>query len=189
MRPGEAPAGAGWSAYGVAMDTWDAITSRRQVRSFTDQSIPDAALERILDGARLSPSGSNRQPWDFVVVSDPKQKKRLSAVWKGAAFTAGAANVVAMVQPLVDDEARVLMNRFDLGQAALQLTVVAADQGIGSGLAACRDQELAREVLGLPEDRFVAILVALGYPADRPMAPIRNLDRRPFDEVVHFDHW
>lgn len=171
------------------MDTWDAITSRRQVRSFTDQSIPDAVLRRILEGARLSPSGSNRQPWDFVVVSDQEQKTRLSAVWQGAAFTAGAANVVAFVQPHSDDERMGLMNRFDLGQAALQLAVVAADQGVGSGLASCRDQDLAREVLGLPHDRFVAILVALGYPQDRPLTPIKNLDRRPFDEVVHFDEW
>ncbi|HEY5651158.1 MAG TPA: nitroreductase family protein [Acidimicrobiia bacterium] len=171
------------------METWDAITSRRQVRSFTDQPIPDGILRHILDGARLSPSGSNRQPWDFVVVSDQEQKKRLSAVWRGAAFTAGAASVVALTLPVVDDDDRALMNRFDIGQAALQLTVVAADQGIGSGLAACRDQDLARKVLGLPDDRFVAILVALGYPGDRPMAPIKNLDRRPFDEVVHFDRW
>lgn len=171
------------------METWDAITSRRQVRSFTDDPIPDPMLRRILEGARLSPSGMNRQPWDLIVVSDGEQKRRLSQVWKGAAFTAGAARVVALVQPLVDDEARMLMNRFDLGQAALQLAIVAADQGIGSGLAACHDQDLAREVLGLPDDRFVGILVALGFPADRPMAPIENLDRRPFDEVVHFDRW
>ena len=171
------------------MDTWDAITSRRQVRSFTGQSIPAAVLRRILDGARLSPSGSNGQPWDFVVVSDQEQKKRLSAVWQGAAFTAGAANVVAFVQPVIEDERMALMNRFDLGQAALQLAVVAADEGVGSGLASCRDQVLARDVLGLPDDRFVAILVGLGYPADRPLTPIKNLNRRPFDDVVHFDRW
>lgn len=171
------------------METWDAITSRRQVRSFTDDPIPETTLRRILEGARLSPSGMNRQPWDFVVVSDREQRRRLAQVWQGAAFTAGAAHVVALVQPVVDDEGRSLMNRFDLGQAALQLAIVAADQGIGSGLAACHDQGLARKVLGLPPDRLVGILVALGYPADRPMAPIENLDRRPFDEVVHFDRW
>ena len=171
------------------MDTWDAITARRQVRSFTDEPVDEATLRHILEGARLSPSGTNRQPWDFVVVSDENQKARLSEVWKGAAFTAGASHVVAMVQPIVDDDARELMNRFDLGQAALQLTVVAADRGIGSGLAACRDQDLAREILGLPDDRFVAILVALGHPADDPLKPNTKLDRRPFDDVVHFDTW
>lgn len=171
------------------METWDAITSRRQVRTFTDEPIPEATLRRILEGARLSPSGSNRQPWHFVVVTDQEEKRRLSETWRGAVFTAGAAHVIALVQPVVDDDARTLMNRFDLGQAALQLAIVAADLGVGSGLAACHDQELARDVLGLPDDRFVGILVALGYPADRPMAPIENLDRRPFDDVVHFDRW
>lgn len=171
------------------MDTWDTITSRRQVRSFSDQKLPDTVLRHILEGGRLSPSGSNRQPWDFVVVSSQEQKAQLSQVWKGAAFVAGAATVVALVLPEVDDERMALMNRFDLGQAALQLSLAAADQGVASGLASCRDQDLARRLLGLPPDRFVAILVALGYPADRPLAPIKHLDRRPFDDVVHFEHW
>ena len=171
------------------MDTWDTIASRRQVRAFTNQEIPPDVLRRILEAGRLAPSGSNRQPWDFVVVSDKDQKGQLSEVWQGAGFTADAANVVAFVLPVIDDERITLMNRFDLGQAALQLALAATDQGVASGLASCRDQDLAREVLGLPTDRFVAILVALGYPADRPLAPIKNLNRRPFDEVVHFDRW
>lgn len=171
------------------MDTWDTITSRRQVRSFTTETIPDAVVRRIVEGGRLAPSGSNRQPWDFVVVSDPDQKHQISRTWKGAAFVAGASHVVALVLPVVDDEPRALMNRFDLGQAALQLTLAATEQEIASGLAACRDQDLAREVLGLPNDRSVVILIALGYPGDGPLVPLKNLDRRPFDEVVHFDQW
>jgi len=171
------------------MDTWDTITSRRQVRSFTSQQIPEAVLRHILEGGRLAPSGSNRQPWDFVVVRDQEQRRRLSEVWKGAAFVAGAAAVVAVVLPVVEDERMALMNRFDLGQAALQLTLAAADRDVASGLASCRDQDLARAVLGLPTDHFVAILIALGYPSDRPLAPIKNLNRRSFDDVIHFDHW
>jgi nitroreductase len=51
------------------------------------------------------------------------------------------------------------------------------------------DQELARELLGHPEDRRCAYLIALGYPAGRPLAPVRRPDRRPLDEVVHRGHW
>jgi nitroreductase len=51
------------------------------------------------------------------------------------------------------------------------------------------DQELARRLLGFPEDRFCAYLIAFGYPADRPLRPIRNPNRRPFDEVVHRGRW
>ena len=48
---------------------------------------------------------------------------------------------------------------------------------------------LAREVLGLPDDKFCAYMISLGYPADRPLSLIRRPDRRPFDEVVHREHW
>jgi len=48
---------------------------------------------------------------------------------------------------------------------------------------------LARELLGFPEDRDWAFLISFGYPADRPLAPIRNPDRRPLSDVVHRGHW
>ena len=55
------------------METWDAITSRRNVRTYRDQPIADADLDRILEAGRRSPSASNRQKWDFVVVTDRQQ--------------------------------------------------------------------------------------------------------------------
>jgi nitroreductase len=51
------------------------------------------------------------------------------------------------------------------------------------------DIRLARELLGFPQDRDWAFLISLGYPADRPLAPIKTPKRRPFDEVVHRDRW
>jgi nitroreductase len=67
--------------------------------------------------------------------------------------------------------------------------LVAADLGIGTGHSAVSDQDAAREILGVPGDHNVEWLVALGYPADRPLAPIRNPKRRPFDDVVHRGRW
>jgi len=67
--------------------------------------------------------------------------------------------------------------------------LAAADLGIGSGHSAVSDQALAREVLGLPEDRICVYLIALGFPAGRPLVPIEHPKRRPFDDVVHWDRW
>jgi nitroreductase len=67
--------------------------------------------------------------------------------------------------------------------------LTAADLGIGSGHAAVLDQDLARRLLGLPGDRECAWLVALGYPADRPLAPMARPDRRAFEDVVHRGRW
>ncbi len=69
------------------------------------------------------------------------------------------------------------------------MMLTAVDLGIGSAHASARDQELARELLGVPEDRFLAGLIALGYPADRALTPIRTPDRRDFDDVVHRGRW
>jgi nitroreductase len=71
----------------------------------------------------------------------------------------------------------------------MSIMLAAADLGIGSAHASVSDQDLARRLLGLPEDRFCAVLISLGVPADRPLSPIRRPNRRPFDEVVHRGHW
>jgi nitroreductase len=60
---------------------------------------------------------------------------------------------------------------------------------IGSGHASLGDQDKARAILGVPSDHYCAYLLGLGYPADRPLAPLHHLDRRPFDQVVHRGHW
>jgi nitroreductase len=71
----------------------------------------------------------------------------------------------------------------------MAMMLAATDLGIGTGHAAVTDHDLARTILGLPSDHFVAYLIALGYPADRPLIPIRRPDRRPVDDVVHREHW
>jgi nitroreductase len=171
----------------TGMQTWDAITSRRNVRSFADRRVPDADLDRILEAGRRSPSSQNWQPWDFVVVTDRETLRELAGVWRGAGHVAGSAAAIAVIAPAVHNEFR--RAQFDLGQATMAMMLAAADLGIGSCHAGVADQALARQLLGLPPDRECAFLISLGYPADRPLAPIRTPRRRPFGEVVHHGRW
>jgi nitroreductase len=71
----------------------------------------------------------------------------------------------------------------------MAMMITATDLGIGTGHAAVTDQDLARSLLGFPADRFCAYLLAMGYPADRPLTPISRPERRAFDDVVHREHW
>ena len=71
----------------------------------------------------------------------------------------------------------------------MAMTLAAADLGIGSCHAGVADLQLARQVLGFPEDRDWALLLSLGYPAGRPLAPVKSPARRPFDDVVHRGRW
>lgn len=167
------------------MDTWEAIRSRRNVRDYTDQPISSADLDRILEAARRTPSSRNSQPWDLVVCTDRAQLEELSRVWTGAGHVARSAATIAIVAPS-DSRQSV---QYDLGQLTMSIMLAAADLGIGSGHALVADHELATRILGLPPDRICLWLIALGYPADRPLAPINKPSRRPFNDLVHRGRW
>lgn len=171
------------------MQTWDAIRARRDVRSFSERSIESADLDRILEAGRRAPSSQNWQPWDFIVVTDRERLQRLAQVWRGASHVASSAATIALVAPVDADERKRNIAYFDLGQATVSIMLAAADLGIGSGHSAVENQELAREVLGFPDDRFCAHLIPLGYPVDRPLVPLRHPNRREFADVVHRDRW
>ncbi|MEK6437563.1 nitroreductase family protein [Pseudonocardia sp. T1-2H] len=171
------------------METWDAIRSRRNVRVYEDRPIPRADLERILEAGRRAPSSQNWQPWDFVVVTDREQLRRLAGVWHGGSHVAASAATIALVAPQPEDARQRDWIHYDFGQATMNMMVTAADLGIGSGHSAVADQDLARRILGNPDTTWCQSLIAMGYPADRPLTPIQRPNRRPFDDVVHWGRW
>lgn len=171
------------------MEAWDAIRARRNVRSYTSDPVSDADLDRIAEAGWRAPSASNRQHWDFIIVTDPEQLQQLSTVWKGAGHIASAPAAIALVVPEPQDERSKLIDQYDLGQATTAMTIAATDLGIGTGHSAVGDQEKARAVLGVPADHVVSFLLGIGYPADRPLKPIVKPDRRPLSEVVHRGRW
>src|ERR1700730_12081883 len=162
------------------METWDAIRARRNVRTYDDRPIPREQLDRILEAGRRSPSASNRQKWDFVAMTDPDQLKELSTVWVGAPQLARARAAIVLVLPEPEAERYLTIDQYDLGQATMAMLLAATDLGIGTGHSAVGDQAAPRRLLGFPTDRHAAYMLALGYPADRPLAPIKKPDRRPF---------
>jgi nitroreductase len=171
------------------METWDAIRARRKVGTYDARPITDSDLERILEAGRRSPSSRNEQRWAFVVVRDRSRLERLAHVWRGAAHIADAAAAIAVVAPHDDDPRINASINFDLGQAVSTMMIAATDLGVGTRHASVHDWQLGAEILDLPDDQRLTWLVGLGYPADRPLEPLVRPDRRPFDEVVHWDHW
>jgi nitroreductase len=143
------------------MDTWDAIRARRNVRTYEDRAIPDEDLERILEAARRTPSSMNQQAWDFVVVTDHDRLRELARTWRYAAHVGASAATIVLVVPASEDRDERDTLQYDL----------------------------ARSILGVPEDRECAILVALGFPAGRPLHPMNRPNRRAIEDVVHHERW
>jgi nitroreductase len=173
----------------LPVETWDAIRARRNVRSYTTQSVSDEDLDRIVEAGWRAPSASNRQHWDFVIVTDRQQLTELATVWRSAQHVATAAAAIALVLPdLADDHDRVL-DQYDIGQATYAIMLAATDLGIGTGHSSVGDQSKARAIIGVPDTHVVAYLLGVGYPDDRPLRPITKPNRRPFNEVVHKGRW
>ena len=171
------------------METWDALRARRNVREFEDRAIADVDLERILEAARRTPSSMNQQAWDFVVVTDRDRLRELARTWRYAAHVGSSAATIVLVVPTSDDRDERDTLQYDIGQVTMSIMLAATDLGIGSGHASVGDQDLARHILGMPEDRECAILIALGYPAGHRLEPMTHPNRRAFDDVVHRERW
>ncbi len=108
---------------------------------------------------------------------------------RAPATSRGSQATIVLVVADPEAERYLTIDRYDLGQATMAMMVAAADLGIGSGHSSVGDQDAARRILGVPAGHTAAYMIALGYPADRPLAPGRRPDRRPFDVVVHRGTW
>ena len=169
------------------METEEAVRTRLNRREFSPEPVDDDDLERILEAGRRAPSARNWQPWDFVVVTDADRKAQLAGVWPGAWHVAHAATVIALVAPVVEREQEKTLY-FDLGQTTITIMLVATDLGLATAHANASDQDLARSILGFPEDRFLSNMISVGHPAAGALGQI-EVDRRPLDELVHRETW
>lgn len=162
------------------MDTYLAVASRRDERSYSDRPIPDDVVERILDAGRVSGSAQNRQPWRFLVVENPERRERLAEAVYAPSNVRGASLVVA-----------VLGKGFDLGRCAQNMLLAAWNEGVVSCPNGIKDGEAAANALDLSEEDELGIVLSFGYPA-RPRDPSSRTaedwsaraNRKPLSELV-----
>jgi nitroreductase len=144
-------------------------------------------LQRILEAVRLAPSGSNRQPWKFVVVRDPEIRERLVPACSGQQFVGQAPVVIAGVGLMPDRTMRcdIPGDPVDLAIAMEHLALAAAAEGLGTCWIGAFYQDQVRQVLGIPDTVKVVQMMTLGYPADEP----RPKSRKGLSEIVCYDRW
>ena len=154
---------------------------RKSSRKMLPKPIAEEKLNLILEAGRLSPSASNRQPWKFVVVTDPDVLAEMAVACKNQPATVNAPVMIAVCSNLTH-----VMNcghpcaPMDCAIASTDMLLQAAELGIFGCWLGNFDQELAKKAMNVPEDYTVYTVIPMGYPAEEP--PGRP--RKEMDEVV-----
>jgi nitroreductase len=170
------------------MDIYEAIHTRKSVRSFTDRDVEDEVLTRLLSAARIAPSAKNFQEWRFVVVRDPETRRRLAQAARGQEFV-GRAPVVLACCAETDGHVMTcgqLCYPIDVAIAIDHITLCAAAEGLGTCWIGAFFEDQVKEILGIPPEIRVVQLLPLGYPADP--GPVKK-NRLPLDVTVKYEQW
>jgi nitroreductase len=173
------------------LSTWEAIATKRVVRRFADRPLEPDHLVRILNAGRRAASSKNLQRWDFIVCRDRAHLAELAAVGPWADHLAGAAVGIALVTPDPAAADSPLSVMFDLGMAAANMMLAAWELGIGSVPATVYEHDLARQLLGYPDDHHCEYLISFGYPADPEDLTRANKSggRQALTDIVHDERW
>ncbi len=159
------------------MDAVELLKTRRSIRHFKEEDIPQDILDKVFDLVRYAPSARNSQPFYLVVVKDREKVNKLGAIRGGSsAPIARAPFAVAIcadpsISPRYIQDGCIFAYHFMLSAWAY---------GLGTCWIADMDRDEVKEILGIPKDHYVATVTPLGYPAETPEMG----DRKSIDEIV-----
>lgn len=153
---------------------YEKIKERRTIRKYLDKDVPREILIRCVDAARLSPSAANLQPLKYVIVDDKRLLREVFSALRWAGYLPEKYKPKEKDMPrayiviLLDKNIRKSPGH-DAGIAAMSISLVAHDEGLGSCILANIDGERLRKILNIPEHLEIILVVALGYPAEKPV--------------------
>jgi nitroreductase len=162
------------------LDVFEAIKTRRSIRKYKPNPIPDEKLKMIFEAARLAPSAGNRQPWRFVVVRDAERKKALAKAAKNQMFIADAAAIVAAVG---DPEVSKKWHDKDVMIAVEHMILAATALGYGTCWIGALEEKEVKRLLNIPKKAHVIALLPIGVPDDTPSPrPRKEISEIFFEE-------
>ena len=157
----------------------------RQIRQFTDEPVPEDALQAILEVARWTGSSMNTQPWTFIVVRDADARRRIGELAQYARYVANAPVAIAIAMPGSDPESEA----YDEGRVAERVLVAAAALGLGAGIGWAdgpAEQAAVGALLDVAPPAFVRTILAIGHPTASALQKRSGprTGRRPLAEFV-----
>lgn len=172
---------------GGKMSVLKIIQKRRSLRKYRGDRVPEDVLQRVLEAARLAPSGKNYQPWKFIIVQDKELKEKLARASAEQFFMAEAPIIIVACG--FPDNSYSRMGRYmkswpvDVTIALEHLILQATEEGLGTCWIGSFEETEVKAILSIPEEVKVLALTPLGYPDETP--PYRG--RKRLDEIVSYN--
>lgn len=157
------------------MDIFEVIKNRRTVRKLKQEEIEKAALEKLVEAARLAPSAGNRQPLEYLVVDTKERKDIVFPRLRWAAYIAPDGNPSEEEKPaayiivLIRKELKWEYSLYDAGAAVENILLGAASLDLGTCWIGSIDRENLRKEMEIPEDYIIDCVIAIGKPAETPV--------------------
>lgn len=155
------------------MTVYETVLARRSIRSFRPEPVPFAVLEKCVNAARLAPSAGNHQRLTYIVVDEGPLVDKVFDSVRWAAYLKPRWTPPADRRPtayivIVADRAVKGNQAIDVGLAAENILLTSVEAGLGACCLGSAKKADVMEILGIPEGRHVALVIALGYPAESP---------------------
>lgn len=176
------------------MDIFEAIEKRRSIRKYKPKPVTNQDLKKILEAGRLAPSGSNRQPWYFIVVRDMNRKKALSLAANNQSFIADADTViVALGDPRLASSAKTpyklsstrIAHKQDPIIAIEHMILAATALGYGTCWIGAFNEDEVKKIVEVPENLAVVALFPIGVPDESPPSRPRKASEEIFFEELY----
>lgn len=157
------------------MTSYELILKRRTIRRFKQDPINENKLEKMINAARLAPSGANMQPCEFIIVNEKSIVDRLFETLKWAGYITPAGNPpegkrpVAYVIVLINTEKLKSGGEVDAATAIMNIILTAFEMDIGSCWLGSIDRNEIQTLLQIPENCSINSVIALGYPDESPV--------------------
>jgi nitroreductase len=168
------------------MEFYDVIKTRRSIRSYKDTSIPEDLFKRVMESARIAPSGHNRQFWKFYIVESEDKRKKVAEACGGQMWIAEAPSIIVAIGWEVPFSRGGYMGKMtftmDVSIAFTQLILAARAEGLGTCWIGDFSNEKVKKVLGLPDDEYVVAVTPIGYPDQGVFS--ENTKRKSLDEIM-----
>lgn len=158
------------------MNIYQAFESRRSVREYREDPILDDVLKRIMTAASLAPSAENSQEYKFIIVRDKNKRKALSKAANGQKFVATAPMIIAAVSlnPETVMSCGTPQYPVDVAIAVDHITLAAVEEGLGTCWIGAFNQDEVKNILNIPEQYRVVVLLTIGVPYEEPSPKSRK---------------